>query len=262
MSIALMTQVWRMDLATTDKMVLLALADAANDDGVCWTAVKARTPGKLDLITKCSLSERAIQGAIKRLCEAGFLGRIERPGRGVIYTVSTTPDPRTSCAPQELRPAGNDTNPRSSCGETISNPNPKTKSVARAFPSDWALSQSDRDYALSQGLTQQEIERAVEDFTGHFIAAGNKRSTDWSLNWKRWCRTTADRKSGGFSGMAGRQASGGGGRQTADVAAEVLRRQREREQGVAVPGGQTGLSGGDHGWADGAVDGELSRRTG
>ena len=42
MSIALMTKVWRMDLPTTDKMVLLALADAANDDGMCWTAVCSR----------------------------------------------------------------------------------------------------------------------------------------------------------------------------------------------------------------------------
>ena len=222
-----MTSVWRLDLSPTDKMVLLALADAANDDGVCWTPIKARTPGKLDLLTKCSLSERAIQGAIKRLCESGLLSRLERPGKGVISTVTPasaigdgcsyvyriedtetaefyvgvtscsgdpTMDPymgsgawfnkrrtaetslrksivetfktrseaeayeraflegvisdplcrnerlppkmpRNSCAPQQMRPAVNDLNPRSRCGETVSNP--KIESISHARGSDF-----------------------------------------------------------------------------------------------------------------------------
>lgn len=258
MSIALMTEVWRMDLPTTDKMVLLALADAANDDGVCWTAVKARSPGRLDLITKCSLSERAIQGAIKRLCEAGLLSRDERPGRGVIYHVT----PAADAPPQGVRPAGNDVNPRSCCGETINNPKPKTKSVARLFPTDWMPSDFDRAYARERGLTDMEIERAVEDFRDHFIAAGNKRSTDWSLNWKRWCRTTADRQPRRFAGMAGQPAPGYRGRQDTSLAEIAARRRREREAGMDVPGGQGPVSGADNGWADGAIEGELFRSAG
>jgi len=134
-----MTQAWRLDLSPTDKMVLLALADAANDDGVCWTALRSKNPEKLDLLTKCSLSERAIQGAIKRLCEAGYLTRTERPGKGVLYHV----DPRSKCAPQDVRPAGNDVDPRSSCGETVSNPHTSeaiaSSDSARAhdFPIFW-----------------------------------------------------------------------------------------------------------------------------
>lgn len=87
MSVSLMTLVWRMDIATTDKMVLLALADAANDDGVTWIALRSKRDDKLDLLKKCSLSQRAIQMALRRLEEAGFLNREEKPGRGVIYTV-------------------------------------------------------------------------------------------------------------------------------------------------------------------------------
>jgi len=87
MSIALMTAVWRMDIAPTEKMVLLALADAANDDGVTWLAIRSKRAGKSDLITKTSLSERAIQTSIKRLCEKGLLHRCEKPGKGVIYSV-------------------------------------------------------------------------------------------------------------------------------------------------------------------------------
>lgn len=132
MSIALMTEVWKLDLAPSDKMVLLALADAANDDGVTWMAVKSRRADKLDLLKKCSLSERAVQGAIKRLCAGGLLARMERPGKGVIYTVT----PAASAPPQHLRPAANDIDPRTSCGETLSNrqstSEAKASSVARA----------------------------------------------------------------------------------------------------------------------------------
>lgn len=126
-----MTAVWRLDMPSTEKLVLLALADSANDDGVCWTAVRAKTPGKLDLLTKCSLSERAIQGAIKRLCASGLLSRVERPGKGVIYTVT----PAADAPPQQMRPAGNDVNPRSICGETVSNP--KIESISHARGSDF-----------------------------------------------------------------------------------------------------------------------------
>lgn len=101
MSVTLMALVWPMDLPTTDKVVLLALADAANDDGVTWIPVRTRRPAeerKLDLLKKCSLSERAVQGAIKRLEAEGYIERVERPGKGVIYTVKP---------PQQMRPAQN-----------------------------------------------------------------------------------------------------------------------------------------------------------
>ena len=97
MSVTLMARVWPMDIPTTDKMVLLALADAANDDGVTWIAVSSRKKGeKLDILTKCSLGERAVQGAIQRLKAQGFLERKENPGKGVIYTIKP---------PQQMRPA-------------------------------------------------------------------------------------------------------------------------------------------------------------
>lgn len=133
MSIALMTEVWRLDIATTDKMVLLALADAANDDGVTWIAVASRKQtDRLDLLKKTSLSERAVQGALKRLVGAGLLSRDDRPGRGTIWTVN----PRAKCAPAAsaprsiCAPADNDINPRSRCGETVSNHQPTSEAKA------------------------------------------------------------------------------------------------------------------------------------
>ena len=88
-----MTAVWEMDLPDSDKLVLLALADCANDEGHCWPSVRS-------LVTKCSKSERTIQGSIKRLVDEGHLIRREVLGKGCNYTVL----PRNSCAPAKNAP--------------------------------------------------------------------------------------------------------------------------------------------------------------
>jgi len=94
-----MTAVWELDLPDSDKLVLLALADCANDEGHCWPSVRYLT-------TKCSKSERTIQGSIKRLVDEGYLIRREVPGKGCNYTVlprnaaPAVSAPRSDCAPQ------------------------------------------------------------------------------------------------------------------------------------------------------------------
>jgi hypothetical protein len=75
-----MTRVWDLELPDSDKLVLLALADSANDEGHCWPSVAS-------LVSKCSKSERTIQGSIKRLVDEGLLLRREVPGKGCNYTV-------------------------------------------------------------------------------------------------------------------------------------------------------------------------------
>ena len=134
MSNRLLSAVWRLPLSATEKVVLAALADCADDEGVTWIAVRSLR-GKMDLITMTSLGERAIQGAIKALCAAGHLKRDEQPGRGCTYTVQ----PRTSCAPaadappQEVRPAANAEAPAADAGETSTTPqnSPKASPSSR-----------------------------------------------------------------------------------------------------------------------------------
>lgn len=93
MSIAIMADVWPLQIGTTDKIVLLALSDAANDDGLTWVPLKSKQAThrsgrpKLNLIVKTNLSERAIQGSIKRLVQTGHITREEKPGIGVDYLV-------------------------------------------------------------------------------------------------------------------------------------------------------------------------------
>lgn len=93
MSIKLMTYAWETDLAANDKLVLLALADWANDEGLCW-------PSVAKLCSKTRASERTVQCIIKRLVEAGHVTRQERTGRGCRYIVH----PRKSCTPADSAP--------------------------------------------------------------------------------------------------------------------------------------------------------------
>lgn len=121
MSIKLMAEIWPLQFRPKgDKFVLLALADAANDDGVTWIAVRSRKAGKLDLMKKCSMSDRTIQGAIGRLVEQGFLERSERPGKGVLYVVKTTPENSSGLTPEMFAAT-----PENSSGKPLLNHNEK-----------------------------------------------------------------------------------------------------------------------------------------
>lgn len=80
MSIRIMTLAWAVDLPPSEKLVLLALADCANDEGHCW-------PGRSSLIAKTGQCLRTLQDALRSLDKKGHITRDENPGRGVNYTV-------------------------------------------------------------------------------------------------------------------------------------------------------------------------------
>jgi hypothetical protein len=87
MSIRVMTSVWD-DVRTrahSELLVLLALADWANDEGHCWPSISA-------LANKARLSERAVQQILGRLTATGRIRRIQGGGRGRAnqYQVVTT----------------------------------------------------------------------------------------------------------------------------------------------------------------------------
>lgn len=86
MSIEVMTAAWKVPCSATEKLVLLALADWANGEGVCW-------PSLQQLADKSGLSRRGLLGAIARLTEAGHLSRETRVGKGTVYRVH----PCTTC---------------------------------------------------------------------------------------------------------------------------------------------------------------------
>lgn len=90
-----MTAVWSVTLPDSEKIVLLALADCANDEGLCW-------PSMATLAAKCSKSDRTVQAAIKSLVASGHMSRQEIAGRGCRYIVHPTPE--AAAPPKPLHP--------------------------------------------------------------------------------------------------------------------------------------------------------------
>ena len=90
MSIKLMTAVWdREDLSSTQKLVLLSLADWANDEGLCWPSINR-------LAIKTSMAGRSVQRIIRDLESMGFINRDEVLGKGNRYWIYI---PLTECHP-------------------------------------------------------------------------------------------------------------------------------------------------------------------
>lgn len=192
MSIALMTAAWQLELPTTEKMVLLALADAANDAGVTWIAVASRKAGKMDLMHKCSLSERALQGAIKRLVDGGHVTREERSGKGVIYTVH----PRSKCAPAANAPPQQTTQtPAAGAGKPSVTVNALSKSRARGqrIPASWHPT-----HVEGLDADTELIAREAAKFRDYWLAQPGAKGVklDWDATWRNWMRRATERKPG------------------------------------------------------------------
>lgn len=82
MSTIIMSACWPLQgMSPAQKAVLISLADQANDQGVCWPAVDS-------IATRCCLSKRAVQQAIKWLRSVGIVSVEERQGRSTMYSVT------------------------------------------------------------------------------------------------------------------------------------------------------------------------------
>lgn len=90
MSVKIMSAAWDVvGLTSTQKIVLLSLADQANDDGLCW-------PSAASTSRRTSLCERATRRAIADLEKAGHISRRIQSGKATFYFVH----PCTKCTPE------------------------------------------------------------------------------------------------------------------------------------------------------------------
>jgi len=66
MSLKMMARVWELALPPTQKFVLMALADEANDEGYCF-------PSHRRLAHKCSINERSVRRMIDVSSADGYV---------------------------------------------------------------------------------------------------------------------------------------------------------------------------------------------
>lgn len=70
MSIKAMNWAWEQTLPPGSKLILMSLADAADEDGLCWPRIRV-------IAQKCCMSERTVQRTLKDLEAKGYL-RVDR----------------------------------------------------------------------------------------------------------------------------------------------------------------------------------------
>lgn len=82
MSTHILSACWSLTgMSSTQKLVLISLADQANDDGVCWPSIPR-------MVERTCLSERAIRNAIEWLESEGHLTVQRRFNKSNLYTVT------------------------------------------------------------------------------------------------------------------------------------------------------------------------------
>lgn len=180
MSIKLMTAVWdREDLSSTQKLVLLSLADWANDDGLCWPSINR-------LAIKTSMAGRSVQRIIRDLESMGFIKRDEVLGKGNKYWVLI---PLTECHPcpsvtpplTESHPTPDTVSPNTSNTHQLT-----TKCIKETlpawFPMDawngWVEMRKQRKRPLTDRAKQRAINKLTSlHLAGHDIGELLDRST-------------------------------------------------------------------------------------
>lgn len=81
MSILYMNAAWDAQCESPmGKLVLLSLADNANDQGVCWPSIAT-------IAERCSCSERTVQNQIIELTSAGLLKIIKRTNKSNVFSL-------------------------------------------------------------------------------------------------------------------------------------------------------------------------------
>jgi DNA-binding transcriptional ArsR family regulator len=179
MAVSLITKAWPIKMQTGRKFVLVALCDAANDDGACFLCVET-------IAYKCGLSVRAVQGHLVDLEAVGLVARDARPGRSSIYSVNvealddcekheywvkrqrgyktpaeSAPPQKTADTPAESAPA-----PAESAPITITYPPLNGVEIpAWITPEDWSAFLAHRK-AIKKPMTAEVQRRAIAKLDG------------------------------------------------------------------------------------------------
>lgn len=195
-----MTLAWKTQCSPTEKLVLISLADQANDAGLCWPSVSS-------IENRTGLSDRAIQKAISSLQENGHLTVHFRAGKSSYYTVNprTTFTPELNSPPNHVHPTPE---PRSEDPRTTFTHNHKEPSVnpkkTRAKTSlslfDWLAKCKEKNerpiptdhavyvYADKIGLPDEFVKITWVEFRNYFLENPDKKQKDWRMHFSNFIR--------------------------------------------------------------------------
>lgn len=118
MSIRLMSKAWELDIPTNEKMLLLALCDHANDDGVCYPSY--------DLLQiKCSFARATVSANLKRLEAKNLVSKkLRNQSEGGRKTTVYTIDLEAQSSEVELTPQSSTAEPQNIAQSSTAEPKP------------------------------------------------------------------------------------------------------------------------------------------
>lgn len=232
---------WALNVETgspTAKLVLIKLADNADDDGVCF-------PSQTTIARHCELSTDSVSRHVKKLETLGLISVRRERVNGVkqrnIYTLNLRDGYPQNAArvPAESRegtrreskrvPAESRSNlPDITTIEPKESTPPRSAGASRLDqnfhpPNDWI------DFALTEGFSQTEAQREADKFRDYWIAqpGAKGRKLDWFATWRNWVRRAGDGRKPSSSGQRGYH----GPADPVEIGSEII---RQLEGKVAV----------------------------
>ena len=202
MSIKVMAKIWETGPEKqSERFVLLALADFANDQGECW-------PSMQRLAEKTCMTERGAQKIVRRLEADGWLTIGTGGGRHGCNQYTINPEP---CSPFQEVETPNEVHPerRSPPNVDAETPNksaenpehrspepsritkePSSKKKARmtSIPEDAVISETMLSIAEGEKISKAEALAQFEAFKGSAIAKG-RMYANWDAAWRNWLRS-------------------------------------------------------------------------
>jgi hypothetical protein len=195
MSIKIMTLAWQIQLPARDKLVLLALADNANDEGECFPSIAT-------ISKRACTDERRLYRILHSLEEAKQITRVSRPGRSTLYRVHPTPG--TEATPGTETRAGTETRPplaqvpaTPGTGATHNHHLTSSESSRRAASGGLNTS-SVRDPAGEEAPDESTLDKALfaearkvfgKSIGGQINTAIREKGKPWVLGVIETCRT-------------------------------------------------------------------------
>lgn len=176
MSVKALTWAFEQKLKPTQKIVLLALADHANDSGECW-------PGINKLCEKAGVSRSTLKRALEELEENGFIQRQERKRQNGsqtsnLYFLTLEGVQNEPGGSPQVNP------PEPSLELQLDNSLRKRKGVETPIPDDFAPNAETIAFCK-----KNRPDVNIERFTLMFIEsckASDRRYVQWQNAFKKW----------------------------------------------------------------------------
>lgn len=168
-----MSDIWEMSFPPTDKLVFLALADCANDEGLAWPSIAT-------IARKSGVSERTVQRSIRLAEKSGLIRRQEVLGKGCKYWFN----PRHTVTPDKTSPVTNDAqtpdtlSPKPSRTINVVKAKASTTIRAKPFPKPDGVEQN----IWNDFLDLRKAKRAPLSNTALEAIEREAASVGWTLN--------------------------------------------------------------------------------